>query len=289
MEYVIFIEDNFAARSYRTSFFLHEDNGPSSSLPLREGASYIKSFFDYSMYCNSKFSSATTNMLIRWQNTFASVLNKSAGRFPKYIIIVPDDDLITFLNFKEEGVARLLADWLQWLITAFSRLLADWRQKLPLKSTRYEHGPCVYWCHAPTHVNFNREHNDLHKKFNDCLETLLKNSKSEMRIIKFKKHWDFFDREIVKQDKITKKGLHAYWDALDSAFEFNASRHNVFLAKSLYQSAVGKDSHKEENPERAGDVREVENFFLKHNKGSRMALCRALCRYVLVLKSESIL
>ena len=31
------------------------------------------------------------------------------------------------------------------------------------------------------------------------------------------------------------------------------------------------------------------SYYKKEQQGSRMALCRALCRYVLVLKSESIL
>ena len=54
----------------------------------------------------------------------ASALNKNKNNaLPKYVLIVLDDDLITFLDFKETGVATLLGTWVQWLVSEFNTLV----------------------------------------------------------------------------------------------------------------------------------------------------------------------
>ena len=53
------------------------------------------------------------NMLARLQNSFAAGLNqtKKEALLPRYIIIVLDDDLITFLDYSKEGTTTLLGTW----------------------------------------------------------------------------------------------------------------------------------------------------------------------------------
>ena len=133
------------------------------------------------------------------------VLNSNVGRMPKYIVVVLDDDIITFLNYKKSGVAQFLADWLQWLMEAFESLISDFLAKLLIWAKK-DSSPCLYWCNAPSHSGFSTERNEIRKKFNNCLEILCK-GRVNMRLIRFKDHWDFYDKSIAHNDKITEAGI----------------------------------------------------------------------------------
>ena len=191
LEVVWFLGDNFAATTYR-KYYLNR------SQTYKEGSSitfedYISSHYDYHMQCNSRFNSSTENMLVRIQNTLAGAVNKSIA-LPKYIIVILDDDLITYLDYKGVGVGELLGEWLRWLMTEIEVIIKARKDQLPVKVKR-DMEPCIYWCISPTHVNFSAQRNDLRKKLNFCLESLLKN-RENMRILKLKKsgisktkHW----------------------------------------------------------------------------------------------------
>ena len=189
---------------------------------------YIKHHFEFQMFCNSRFNSATTNILTRIQNTVASAINNHIS-LPKYMLLILDDDLITYLDYKGSGVSELLGKWLSWLIQQIEKLVSARLNQLPPKA-KQEYEPCIYWCLAPLHMNFSAQHNDIRRKLNLCLESLLK-SNHRMRVIKMKEKWEFSNQSLVQNDKITETGLYTYWDSIDSAFRFNVSKHDIFLPK----------------------------------------------------------
>ena len=77
------------------------------------------------------------------------------------------------MDYKGSGVAELLGEWITWLVKVITEAITDRKKQLPAKAkTDFE--PCTYWCCAPTHVNFNQQRNELRKKWNYCLETILK-------------------------------------------------------------------------------------------------------------------
>ena len=89
-------------------------------------------------------------------------------------------------------------------------------------------------------MNFSEKANDCRKKFNFCLESILKGH-SDMHVIKFKNKWDFYDKALVCMDKFTECGLYSYWEAVDSAFSFNVKCHESFLAKSKFSKNQGNN------------------------------------------------
>ena len=123
-----FIGDNFAAATYRQHF----------KKQTLEGY-YIKENFEYTGFCNSRFHGSQTNMIARIQNTMAAAINASKnGMLPSYFVIVLDDDLITFLNYKEEGVTTMLGTWIQWIAKEFTLLIKQRLDQLPGKCRRRE-------------------------------------------------------------------------------------------------------------------------------------------------------
>ena len=252
------VGDNFMSTTYRQHFLLRKNKEFNET-------SFMKNEFDFKPFCNSRYNSVMSNMLVRLQNTFAGALNKNK-LLPKYVLVILDDDLITYLKFKGQGVSVLLGDWLTWLVDSFQDLIQMRKDQLPSKSKKDSY-PCLYWCAAPTHNNYSQERNELRRKYNQCVETIMKNNNNKnMRLIRFKDKWSVFDNSLVVNDQTTDHGLNVYWEAIDASFRFNAMRHELFLAKRLIASqsnvTVNNDIHKEDSESRSKD--EMKNFFSRH-------------------------
>ena len=99
---------------------------------------YIKKYFEYTAYCKSRFDSVNTNMLTRLQSALAMGLNSSKhGTFPKYIVVLLDNDLISHLNCKSsDGVDVLYGSWITWLIAQFESLIKVRSNQLPVKTKK---------------------------------------------------------------------------------------------------------------------------------------------------------
>ena len=124
--------DNFTAKSYRTHF-KRVSSGPNGR------THFIKQQYDYTPFCNSRFASSNTNMVSRIQNSLASGFNKlKNGILPRYILVVLDDDLITFLDFKKDGAATLLGTWIEWLVKEFNILVKARLDQLPERCKKFE-------------------------------------------------------------------------------------------------------------------------------------------------------
>ena len=177
-------------------------------------------------------------MLARLQGTMGAALNsniKAGGLLPKYFIIVLDDDLITFLDFKEEGTATLLGSWIEWLSAKYEEMIKKQLRKLPEKGKKKH--PFLYWVAAPTHNYFSKERNDLRIKFNLSLESVIR-GKNNMRIIKLKNVWETKNSKLVINDRMTEFGLTTYWRAIDASFKFNEVRREKFAARQIAESAT---------------------------------------------------
>ena len=158
----------------------------------------------------------------------ASAINKNTS-LPKYVLIVFDDDLLDYLNYKEQGMSALLSQWLSWLVREFKSLLNSRLKQLSDRAKKPTE-PCVYWTLLPLHIGFPDKINEARRKYNFCLETILK-GRSDMRVVKLK-NWEFGDKILVQQGKITETGLYHYWQAVDAALKFNVHRHELYLAKT---------------------------------------------------------
>ena len=222
-EMLWFLVDNFLAKSYRNHY--HKCN-PANVMH------FIKKSFEYSAVCNSRFSSTNTNMLARIQNVLVSALNGSKhGIFPKYIVVVLDDDIISFLDCKtSDGVATLYRIWLKWLVDQIESVIKARCDQVPPKSKKIT--PFIYWVTAPVHAYFSKEGNNLRIKFNLSLDSVIK-GREDMCVMRSKDYWNTKDSLLVINDRITEMGIIAYYNVIDASFKYNSERCEVFVAKQL--------------------------------------------------------
>ena len=156
----------------------------------------------------------------------ASVLNKNEYLL-KCIVVVLDDDLMTFLGYNNMGATEMIGTWMEWLMNEFISLIDD--KKLKLAKRAYRDGePFIYWTVDPMHNRFCFAKNDFRHKYNQATSRKFQG----VRIIKLKDHWDPSNTSLVTNDKITDEGIAAYWHSINSAVKFNLNKRDLFLAKA---------------------------------------------------------
>ena len=167
-------------------------------------------------------------MLTRIQNAFASALSsEKKGRLPTYVVVVLDDDFISFLGFEQERVTTLLGTWVEWIAKELNETLQQRLDQLPGKCKK---DVFFYWVNAPTHGTFSKNKNSLRTKFNLSLESVIR-THNNMHVVRLKHMWNPKDSTLVVNDRITESGLTAYWDAVDASVRFNVQRREAYLAK----------------------------------------------------------
>ena len=139
-----FLSDEFGFKSYQ-KYYYHRDpenfNG------------YVKYRFEMSAYLNNKSNSIDTNLISRMRHLMVGAITAQVC-LPKLIMIVPDDDFITYLNFDGEAASQLYGKLLDWLMMQHDRLIATQKEYLPQKA-KMPNSPKIIWIEPPLHENFN--------------------------------------------------------------------------------------------------------------------------------------
>ena len=151
-----------------------------------------------------------------------------------------------------------------------SEVLQKKREKLPIKAARVSWLQ-IYWVQAATHCRFTD--NELRKKFNLCLESVVRQS-SNMRVIKFNDHWPLIDDTLVYNSGIiSESGKEAYWRAFDSSVEFNILKREQFLKKqkgTQFKKVTLKKGDQEDDMKNFFHHHKVDDF--RRPAGRRFAL-----------------
>ena len=108
-------------------------------------------------------------------NSFVHAMN-SKYYLPDYIIVLLDDDLIDYLQYKKFNTANLLGPWIEYLMQTFAEEIQNRFQQLPSKA-KLELITQVYWVEPVPHVNFSYTDQQARDIFGKCLEVNCKNTR----------------------------------------------------------------------------------------------------------------
>ena len=221
--------DNFGARSFRQFFMENQEF-------------FTPQHFETSGHCNSRYTCNITNILVRLSSAFIKAVT-SLHKLPKYIVVIIDTDLIDFIKFKTQDEAKLIGLYLNAIVKDIEETIRDRKTQLPKKAVRDKY-PLIYWVAVPVHDRFSN--NDLRRKFNLCLETIIRIT-DNMRIIRMKEHWVSDNNELVDQKGgLTTLGLAKYWQSVDASIKFNVTRNELASARKFKQ--VNKPAQPSMNP-----------------------------------------
>ena len=114
IEKIWILGDNFIAETYRKNF--KKAGG--------DEAFFMKKHYDISPFCSSKYNDKNNNVLSRIQHSLAAALNSKAY-LPSYILVVLNDNLIEYLQFKRPNVATFYGTWMEFLSETVQEMLKD--------------------------------------------------------------------------------------------------------------------------------------------------------------------
>ena len=192
-------------------------------------------------FCGSKFTSSDVNMINCLKNSLIKAINNH-GKFPEFIVVVLDYDLVEYVNFEGPGLAGILGVMIEWLAKKFLALITD-QQKILLNRAKKPGYPQIYWVALPHHSKFTD--NGVSTLITNCLESVFK-VYSDIRLIHMKEIWDYENPDLVDNfGQITDIGLTAYWRSVDAAVKFNAQKHDLFLARCLLKPSTPQHSSKD--------------------------------------------
>ena len=183
-----------------------------------EVQSYTKEHFEVSGFMNDKYKSIDTNAVSRMRNLMVGALHDRVV-FPKYIVVVMDDDLVEFVAEKNlEAGTKTFTRLLNWLMRQYSRIIETQKEFLPGKAKRLDH-PWVIWIEPTLHDNF--PNNETRFCFIQAMNDAAKKY-SNFTVLKLKKVWDPQDSNLYLRDtpRFTTQGYNAYWDAVDKTVKY---------------------------------------------------------------------
>ena len=183
---------------------------------------------------NIMYNNKNENMLSCIQTVVAETINKKI-LLPDYAVVILDNDLLDYLDFKGMGCSVMISTWLEWLFNQLHVMFLTCKQQLK-KYAKSKESPFVYWVELPKHENFHVEDNTACGKFNLYLTTLVKKFPN-IRLVKMKEFWAYDNLNLVVNNKITVEGLAVYWHSVDAAIKFNIAKRNQFLAKSVVEAS----------------------------------------------------
>ena len=176
---------------------------------------YMKDNFEVSGFMNNIDLSYDVNTVSRFRNGLVGAI-RDHKTFPKFVVIVPDNDIIKYIKGHHATSSAAMERILKWLMSQMDRLIATQREYLPLKARSY---PTMIWIAPPSHRNFCN--NELRKNFTRALEKCA-SYHNKTFALHLKKSWEENDSALFNADdnRLTVAGYKSYWSGVDKALKF---------------------------------------------------------------------
>ena len=196
--------------------------------------------------------------MAKLQNALIVVLNEYP-HLPKYIIVIPDKDVIQSNEFYDNGIKKALFDNLQWLSRQFGRNLLARREDLKSKNIGAVHPEItrVIWVRMLARPIVDDPELSkiwkLRRKFNDVMDDLFEVEQyMHVMAINDKEEFQYFDN----RGHLTVAGQREFWLSLNQqlkAFEY----HNIDLWRS---TTTDQEANRNDNRQTKKKHRQHERY-----------------------------
>ena len=168
-------------------------------------------------------------MGIRFISALAKAINERV-KFPKYIVVVLNNDIAEYARFDGQGVSGLLGKYIESIAKEMTEVIQFRKGQLPYKAVKNSY-PLIYWVPAPQHKLL--RDNMMRAKLNLCLESTMK-THDDMRVNKIKEIWDYEDPSLITENRaeLSPEGIKKYWMAIDASIRFNVKKNEAFMTRN---------------------------------------------------------
>ena len=113
MEKIWVMGDDFRHKSFNKYYYLQAGD-----------EQYMKEQFEVTGFMNDKSSSLDTNTLSRFRNNFVGAVTDQPV-LPKFVVIVPDNDIIKYVWYCKDDVQDGYVRLLKWLMSQYNCMVAS--------------------------------------------------------------------------------------------------------------------------------------------------------------------
>ena len=125
MEKVWFVGDQFVFDSYEKYY---KQRASDQKL-------YVQEHYEISAFNNDGFNCLDRNIVSRLRNKLAMAINDQVI-LPKFIIVVPDDDIISFIQHQKFGFSEAMGRLVDFIMVAWDRFILTQKENLPTKAKK---------------------------------------------------------------------------------------------------------------------------------------------------------
>ena len=157
------------------------------------------------------------NAIGRIINSLTHLFN-SESTFPKWIIVVPEGDIIKDIVYSKYGVSATYGLLIEYTMTAMDKIIKDFMEKGDVrpKGNKFDY-PHILWMAPIIHTNLSN--NPLRIKFIRGLYTAA-SMHERVIVLPLRSGWNPEAPSQVVNNYITHTGLITYWEAVDNTIKF---------------------------------------------------------------------
>ena len=160
------------------------------------------------------------NTLARIINTLAKGLNEQP-RMPRFILVVPDMDILRFINHFGFSVSQIIGKCLNWLIKNIDIIIESRKDDLRCRKPGALHSSelKLVWMKLFQHPNMKEnQFRQVQDKFNNILEDILSTKKGHY-IMDISPHISFPANFFPRSSILNARGKDIFWLETDSMLE----------------------------------------------------------------------
>ena len=171
------------------------------------------------------------NVISRFRNCLVHLINRHA-KLPKFIVIIPEDDLLNTVKYTGFGVSSAYAKILDWLVLEFYKIISGFKDRLPAKCTKIDE-PHMVWIQTTRHSNYNND--EIRGKFNNCMRVIA-GAQDNTAVYFLQQLWERKNSNLVMQQNgyITFTGIGTLWGAVDRTIKYAVSRYQAKIDKARF-------------------------------------------------------
>ena len=205
---------------------------------------YAKQFFEVSGFMNNTLKSYDVNVVSRVHNGIVAAM-RDQPILPKYLVLVPDDDIINYALRKGARSIEAFERIIKWIMNQCYRLVMTHGDNLPIRVKRCEKLIWI-WIQPPMHANF--PNNYWWSQFSRALEKCAVYF-DRTYALQLKKVWEEDNKFLYSKDdqKFTVEGYKTYWCAVDKAIRFANTlmlkKETIAKEKALRKEKTERQGH----------------------------------------------
>ena len=150
-------------------------------------------------------------------NALNNTFNNNRSTIPKWIVLIPEVDIISSIDYTEFGVSGAYGMLIDHIIKEIDSTIKYFTANLPYKANKYGR-PYVLWLEPTLHINY--VDNELRVKFTRSLHAAIQNNTRHVAL-PLRQFWNENDLNVVfSAGSVTRQGMALFTKAMDATVRF---------------------------------------------------------------------